>query len=99
MFDVTRRKTYEHALKWVEDIHKFAPKPAPLVILVANKSDCQDRVISPEEVLFSLFHFSLSQIQAKADEVSNGLWADISVRESTHVSKPFRIITKSIQFA
>jgi len=49
VFDITRKKTYDHLERWLTDLYKNCGREIP-VILVANKIDLADeRVISTAE--------------------------------------------------
>jgi small GTP-binding protein len=48
VFDVTRRRTFIVLQEWLDELHKAINKEIPL-ILVANKTDLPDRVVTPAE--------------------------------------------------
>ena len=48
VFDVTRRRTFIVLQEWLDELHKAINKERPL-ILVANKTDLPDRVVTPAE--------------------------------------------------
>lgn len=49
VFDLTERETFEHVEPWLEDIYAHCGSDTPVIIL-ANKNDLPDRVISKEEI-------------------------------------------------
>ena len=48
IFDVTNRETFNRATKWFKELNEFA-EGNPKIILVGNKIDLPNRVISNEE--------------------------------------------------
>ena len=48
IFDVTNRETFKRAIRWFSELHEFAEKDTK-AILVGNKIDLPNRVISNEE--------------------------------------------------
>lgn len=48
VYDVTRRRTFIVLHEWLDELHKAINKTIPLV-LVANKTDLPDRVVTPAE--------------------------------------------------
>ena len=48
IFDLTSRKSFNQLKKWVNEINDYCPKESE-IILVGNKSDCNDRTIEKEE--------------------------------------------------
>jgi len=42
VYDITRRETFEHATKWLEDVRNNSSKNT-LVILVGNKKDMENQ--------------------------------------------------------
>ena len=50
IFDVTNRETFKRAIRWFSELHEFAEKDTK-AILVGNKIDLPNRVISSEEAI------------------------------------------------
>jgi len=48
IFDLTSRKSFNQLKKWVNEINDYCPKESE-IILVGNKSDCNNRTIEKEE--------------------------------------------------
>ena len=48
VYDVTHRESYEHVRDWLKEVEKYA-NDNTVKLLVGNKSDRRDRVVTPEE--------------------------------------------------
>ena len=48
VYDVTHRESYDHVREWLSEVNKLAPEGTPKLI-IGNKSDRSDRVVSTEE--------------------------------------------------
>ena len=73
MFDLTKRETYEHVQKWMNDINRFA-KENVLKLIIGNKSDLTNEVkVSYEEVraLASQMKATYFSVSAKKNENIN----------------------------
>ena len=73
VFDLTKRQTYEHVQKWMNDINRFA-KENVLKLIIGNKSDLTNEVkVSYEEVraLASQMKATYFSVSAKKNENIN----------------------------
>ena len=73
VFDLTKRQSYDHVKKWMEDINKYA-KENVLKFLVGNKSDLKDEIqVSYEEAraLASQMKTTYFSVSAKKNENIN----------------------------
>ena len=73
VFDLTKRQTYEHVKKWMNDINKFA-KENVLKLIIGNKSDLINEIqVSYEEVraLASQMKATYFSVSAKKNENIN----------------------------
>ena len=73
VFDLTKRETYEHVQKWMNDINRFA-KENVLKLIIGNKSDLTNEVkVSYEEVraLASQMKATYFSVSAKKNENIN----------------------------
>jgi small GTP-binding protein len=48
VYDISRRITFENVDRWITDLRKNSD-PDIMIILVGNKSDLEEREVSPEE--------------------------------------------------
>ncbi|KAH3764132.1 hypothetical protein Pelo_4007 [Pelomyxa schiedti] len=84
MFDVTRPDTYDHATKWVDDIHRFSKNPDAPILLLANKIDLSERLVPKElAIQFSGAH-------------TKGLYVETSISHNRHVEKAFNMVLKNL---
>ena len=73
VFDITRRQSYEHVKRWVEDINKYA-KENTIKFLIGNKSDlANEKQVSYEEAraLASQMGMTYFHLSAKRNENIN----------------------------
>ena len=73
VFDLTKRQSYDHVKRWMEDINKYA-KENVLKFLVGNKSDLKDEIqVSYEEAraLASQMKTTYFSVSAKKNENIN----------------------------
>ena len=73
VFDLTKRQTYEHVQKWMNDINRFA-KENVLKLIIGNKSDLTNEIqVSYEEVraLASQMKATYFSVSAKKNENIN----------------------------
>ena len=73
VFDLTKRETYEHVQKWMNDINRFA-KENVLKLIIGNKSDLTNEIkVSYEEVraLASQMKATYFSVSAKKNENIN----------------------------
>ena len=82
IFDVTNRETFKRATKWFRELNEFAEKDTK-VILVGNKIDLPNRVITNEEA---------TQLAREYD--CNFL--EVSAKVGTNVNEIFNSLTSSI---
>uniref|UniRef100_A0A915JGK9 Uncharacterized protein n=1 Tax=Romanomermis culicivorax TaxID=13658 RepID=A0A915JGK9_ROMCU len=66
VYDVTKRETFDKMSDWLEEIHTFATKADLVTMLVANKTDKIDRVVSKQEGLAFARKHSMLFIEASA---------------------------------
>lgn len=78
MYDITKRDSFDNLRYWLKSIKEIS-EIIP-IILVANKNDLEDRLISTDEGLALANEFNLSFVEASAK-------ADINVKDT------FQIIT------
>jgi len=73
VFDITRRQSYEHVKRWVEDINKYA-KENTIKFLIGNKTDlANEKQVSYEEAraLASQMNMTYFHLSAKRNENIN----------------------------
>ena len=81
VFDLTKRETYEHVKRWLNDINRFA-KENVLKFLIGNKSDLvNERQVKYEEA--RLFAY-----QMKA------MYFDVSAKKNENINEFFEAATK-----
>lgn len=66
VYDVTKRETFNKMSDWLEEVHTFATKADLVTMLVANKTDKVDRVVSKQEGLAFARKHSMLFIEASA---------------------------------
>ena len=82
IFDVTNRETFNRATKWFKELSEFA-EGNPKIILVGNKIDLPNRVITNEEASSLAHKYRCNFLEVSAllgtnvDEVFNSLTLDI----------------------
>lgn len=78
IFDVTNRETFNRATKWFHELSQFA-EGNPKIILVGNKIDLPNRVVSNEEAtsLAQKYHCNFLEVSAllgtNVNEVFNSI--------------------------
>ena len=71
VFDITMRDSFDHIVKWMADIDKFA-KPGVLRILVGNKCDLEnERVVDENEAKEIALKYGINYIETSAKETTN----------------------------
>ena len=75
VYDVTHKESFEHVREWLQEVEKYANE-STVKLLVGNKSDRQDRVVSTEEG------------QALADELGVP-FIETSARSADNVEQAF----------
>ena len=81
VFDITNRSSFEHILRWMEDINKYA-KENILKFVVGNKSDLiQEREVKYEEA------------RALASEM-NATYFNVSAKENENINEFFESATR-----
>jgi len=81
VFDITNRSSFEHILRWMEDINKYA-KENVLKFVVGNKSDLiQEREVKYEEA------------RALASEM-NATYFNVSAKENENINEFFESATR-----
>ena len=85
IFDVTNRETFKRATKWFSELSEFA-EGNPKMILVGNKIDLPDRVITNEEA-------------SKLARKYNCNFLEVSALLGTNVNEIFNSLTESIYLA
>lgn len=74
LYDITKRKSFDNVHSWISQIKEKA-KPNIKIVLVANKIDSNQRVVSSEEGMKMAQQYNLTYFETSAKE-------DINVRES-----------------
>lgn len=69
-FDVTNKKSYENIINWVEKFRKNNDKNIPIV-LVGNKIDKENRIISKHDVYILATDYNLSYIEVSVKKGIN----------------------------
>ena len=82
IFDVTNRETFNMATEWFHELNNYV-EGSPKTILVGNKIDLPDRIISNEEA-------------SKLAKQYNCQFLEVSALQGTNVSDIFNILTASI---
>ena len=85
IFDVTNRDTFQRATKWFGELKEFSEKNTQM-ILVGNKIDLPDRVITNEEA-------------SKLARKYNCNFLEVSALLGTNVNEIFNSLTESIYLA
>jgi len=75
VYDVTHKESFEHVREWLQEVEKYA-NDSTVKLLVGNKSDRQDRVVTTEEG------------QALADELGVP-FIETSARSADNVEQAF----------
>ena len=73
VFDLTKRESYDHVVRWMEDINRFA-KENVLKFIIGNKSDLvSQRQVKHEEIraLASKMNTTFFTVSAKDDQNIN----------------------------
>merc|ERR1712137_1444615 len=83
VYDITQQKSFDGLSKWLKEINVFADKEA-CKLLVGNKTDLSDRVISTE------------QGQKMADEM-HAPFIETSAKEDNNVTEAFHTIAAAIK--
>ena len=92
IFDVTNRETFKRATKWFRELNEFAEKDTK-VILVGNKIDLPNRVITNEEAtkLAREYDCNFLEVSAKVgtnvNEIFNSLTSSIYQARKKHKSE------------
>ena len=81
VFDLTKRQTYEHVKRWMEDINKFA-KENVLKFLIGNKADLKDDI----QVSYEEARALSSQMKA--------IYFSVSAKKNENVNEFFEAATK-----
>ena len=82
IFDVTNRETFKRAIRWFSELHEFAEKNTK-AILVGNKIDLPNRVITNEEATELARKYNCNFLEVSAflgtnvNEIFNMLTMDI----------------------
>jgi small GTP-binding protein len=82
VYDVTNRASFDALRAWVKGVKENMPSDA-LIIIIGNKSDLSDRVISVEE----------GRAFAESEKL---LHFDTSAKDGAHVRKAFRALLATI---
>ena len=84
VFDISKRRTFEHLDYWLREIKKNRNSILPVpIVLIGNKTDIQNRVVSHDEA----FDFA----------VQNGLlYQETSVKNNTNVDKALNLLCEEI---
>lgn len=83
-YDVTNKKSFEHVPVWINECAKYA-KESLRKILIGNKSDCADRVVTYEQGL-------------KLAEDNGILFAETSAKKGVGIDEAFKLISKDYLF-
>ena len=92
IFDVTNRETFNRATKWFKELKEFA-EGNPKIILVGNKIDLPNRVITNEEAtkLAREYDCNFLEVSAKVgtnvNEIFNSLTSSIYQARKKHKSE------------
>ena len=82
VYDITNRETFNNVEKWIKDARNYIKHDIPIVI-VGNKSDRDDRIVSFEE----LKNFSKEH---------NTLYIECSAKTGNHIEILFNDIAKEL---
>jgi Ras-related protein Rab-1A len=88
VYDVGKRETFDHVREWFQEISKYT-KPETLVLLIANKADRVDRVVSVEEGQMLAKELGISIIETSAKTAENVEAAFIRITEQLIQKKSF----------
>jgi len=69
VYDVSRRQTFEHCARWVEDLKRYAGENIP-IMLIGNKSDLPKQVPTEEAQEFAAKH-GLAFLETSAKTAEN----------------------------
>ena len=83
-YDVTNKKSFEHVPVWINECAKYA-KDSLRKILIGNKSDCTDRVVTYEQ-------------GQKLAEDNGILFAETSAKKGVGIDEAFKLISKDYLF-
>ena len=97
IFDVTNRETFKRATKWFSELSEFA-EGNPKMILVGNKIDLPNRVISNEEATNLAREYNCSFLEVSAFTGYNVEQIFISLASSIHKSKQKNQVEKMDYF-
>ena len=97
IFDVTNRETFKRATKWFSELSEFA-EGNPKMILVGNKIDLPNRVISNEEATNLAREYNCNFLEVSAFTGSNVEQIFISLTSSIYKSKQKNKVEKMDYF-
>uniref|UniRef100_A0A6C0KUN4 Uncharacterized protein n=1 Tax=viral metagenome TaxID=1070528 RepID=A0A6C0KUN4_9ZZZZ len=98
VYDVGKRETFDHVREWFQEISKYT-KPETLVLLIANKADRVDRVVSVEEGRALAKELGISIIETSAKTAENVEAAFIRIAEQLIQKKSFLPVVAPIVLA
>lgn len=88
VYDVGRRETFDNVREWFKEINKYT-KPETLILLIANKADRADRVVSMEEGQALAKELGISIIETSARTAENVESAFVRIAEQLIQKKSF----------
>ena len=88
VYDVGKRETFDHVREWFQEINKYT-KPETLVLLIANKADRTDRVVSLAEGQMLAKELGISIIETSARTAENVESAFVRIAEQLIQKKSF----------
>ena len=81
VFDLTKRQTYEHVQKWMNDINRFA-KENVLKLIIGNKSDLKNEI-----------QVSYAEVRALASQMK-ATYFSVSAKKNENINEFFEAATK-----
>jgi Ras-related protein Rab-1A len=88
VYDVGKRETFDHVREWFQEINKYT-KPDTLILLIANKADRADRVVSLAEGQMLAKELGISIIETSARTAENVESAFVRIAEQLIQKKSF----------
>lgn len=82
VYDVSDRSSFEHIRMWLADVKKFCPFQS-LPILVGNKSDLKERVVSYQE-------------GAEVAQQNGILFFETSAKNNVNIDEMFTVLSKTM---